>query len=92
MRQRAKLVEFKDLLETNKKNIGIERHIRNERVRLAYQVRKLREMRYMTTADLGRSSNLDYKTISKIENYKPVKFDTVIKVLKSLGAKITFSL
>ncbi|MBN1331948.1 helix-turn-helix domain-containing protein [Candidatus Dojkabacteria bacterium] len=92
MRKRAKLVEFKNLLETNKENTRIERHIKDERVRLASHVRKLREKRFMTTTELARSANVSYKSISKIENYKPVRFDTVLKVLKSLGIRITYSL
>lgn len=92
MSKKPKSIKFKDIYEAlpekRKKSIEIEKN----RIMLSMQIKKLRKMKKLSSMELAKESNVSYKTISKIENNKPVNFDSVIKVINSLGLTINYSL
>jgi ribosome-binding protein aMBF1 (putative translation factor) len=62
------------------------------RLDLAEKIRKARKEKGISSEKLSEISGISYKTISKVENAKPVTFETVVKVMESLGLQVTYSL
>ncbi len=55
-------------------------------------IKQARKERNMTQADLGKLVGVQKAQISKIENsLTDARFDTIIKVVKALNAKINFN-
>ncbi len=55
-------------------------------------IKQARKERHMTQADLGKLVGVQKAQISKIENsLTDARFDTIIKVVKALNAKINFN-
>jgi DNA-binding XRE family transcriptional regulator len=56
-------------------------------------IKKLREERNMTQAELGELVGVKRAQISKIENsLTDARFETILKVFRALNAKVNFSI
>ena len=60
---------------------------------LGQTIKKLREERNMTQAELGELVGVKRAQISKIENsLTDARFETILKVFRALNAKVNFSI
>ncbi len=59
---------------------------------LGHTIKKLREEKHLTQAQLGELVGVKKAQISKIENnLTDARFETILKVLRALNAKIIFN-
>ncbi len=68
----------------------LERRAKAGRERLANRVRIERKEQKYTIDKLASKAAVSIGTLSNIENAKPVKFDSVFKVMDTLGLEIIF--
>ena len=60
----------------------------NTAVAVRNSVRKIRESKMMSKAELARKSNLTVQTIDRIEKWKSCRLDTKRKIILALGYKL----
>jgi HTH-type transcriptional regulator/antitoxin HipB len=89
----------KSLDEMIDEHIGIEgteeRNSFEEELRLdilGHTIKKIREEKHLTQEQLGKMVGVKKAQISKIENsLTDARFETILKVFRALGAKISFN-
>jgi len=96
---KSNILKSKSLDEMIDMHIGIKgtekRDAFEEELRLdilGYTIKKLREEKHLTQAQLGELVGVKKAQISKIENnLTDARFETILKVFRALNAKITFN-
>ncbi len=86
-----------ELVDTHIGEVGTEkRDSFEEELRLdilGQTIRRIREERHLTQAQLGELVGVKKAQISKIENnLTDARFETILKVFRALNAKIRFSI
>lgn len=85
-----------EMLDAHIGRIGtIERDVFEEELRLdilGQTIKKIREEKHLTQAQLGEMVGVKKAQISKIENnLTDARFETILKVFRALNAKINFN-
>jgi len=96
---KSKKIRRKSLDEMIDEHIGVEgteeRISFEEELRLdilGHTIKKIREEKHLTQAQLGELVGVKKAQISKIENsLNDARFETILKVFRALGAKINFN-
>ena len=92
IKSKTKLINFDDIYDKFPSDDKVAIEVGVIRLDLANKIRQARKLKHLSSQQLAELSGVSYKTISKMENAKPVNFDTVVRVLEPLDLKVTYSL
>jgi HTH-type transcriptional regulator / antitoxin HipB len=81
------MISFRDYLETKLKDKEFAKEFYKElhAVRLAIEIAQARESQGMTQSDLASKAHITQQQLSKVENAKACKVETLFKVCDALG-------
>lgn len=85
------MIRFRDQLKTKLKDKkfaeGFEKEL--QAARLAAEIAAARDKQGMTQSDLASRAHITQQQLSKVENAKACKVETLIKVADALGMEVT---
>lgn len=85
------MIRFRDHLKTKLKDKkfaeGFEKEL--QAVRLAAEIAEARDKQGMTQSDLASRAHITQQQLSKVENARACKVETLLKVADALGMELT---
>ena len=87
------MIRFRDHLDKKLKNNEFTKGFDKElhAARLAVEIAQIREEKSMTQSDLASRAHITQQQLSKIENAKACKVETLFKVCDALGMDLVLS-